>query len=157
MSYEDKPNFDQLIERLEALEAKELKVDDLPVKQLQDTLEQNWEPTAGQLLAPPEAVTEVGVYLNGWVAYDSVLYGGARFYKDPFGIVHLQGMVKNGTIGLSILTLPVDYRPKWQSLFDIQSNGALGRLDITPAGDVVCTTGNNAWVSLYGIHFRAEA
>lgn len=33
-------------------------------------------------------------------------------YKKEYGVVHIKGLVKSGTIGSPIFNLPVGYRPK---------------------------------------------
>ena len=65
-------------------------------------------------LAAPEAIHEVGV--PGEPAFQS-LWGNfghglttAGFYKDPFGIVHLEGAVVGDSTGL-VFILPAGYRP----------------------------------------------
>ena len=54
-------------------------------------------------------------------------YNDAEYYKDPFGIVHLRGLIKDGTttIDTVIATLPLKYRPENRELIDTISNGSL--------------------------------
>lgn len=98
-------------------------------------------------------------YQNSWAAYDSSLFYGARYYRDSDGFVHLEGLVKSGTIADSssgaIFTLPVNFRPVIRQLFVVVSNAAIGRCDIYTDGSVVATTGNNTWFQLSGISFKA--
>lgn len=91
--------------------------------------------------------------LNSWADYGGG-YNPAGYFKDSLGIVHLRGLVKDGTIGQAIFTLPAGYRPATGEVFVVISNAALGRADVIAAGNVVATTGNNAWFSLDGITFR---
>ena len=93
-------------------------------------------------------------FLNGWINYGSV-YNPAGYFREA-GIVYLRGLVKSGTIGLSVFTLPAGYRPEFRELFVATSNAALGRCDITVAGAVLASVGNNNWFSLDGITFRAS-
>jgi hypothetical protein len=112
---------------------------------------------------------EVGTFLqpafqNGWVNSD----GGtstAAFYKDPYGVVHLKGVVKSGTIGTTIFSLPAGYRPSSLLIFPVVSANALGKLVIsrdcsfgmcTPVQYVRANIGSNVWFSLDGISFRAD-
>lgn len=106
----------------------------------------------------PHVVGATGepVFQNSWANYDTASFKEARFWKDPMGIVHLEGLVKNGTIGTTIFTLPAGYRPSNGQLFVSISNGAIGRIDVAPTGNVVATTGNNAWITLSGITFKQE-
>lgn len=92
-------------------------------------------------------------FQNAWVDFGSpdTLAG---YHKDQFGWVHIKGKVKTGTIGLSIFTLPVGYRPLEDYRFAVTSNGAFGSVKISTSGTVVCDIGNNAYVELNGISFR---
>ena len=91
---------------------------------------------------------------NSWVNYGSG-FESAGFYKDPFGRVHLKGLVKTGTVGVAMFTLPSGYRPSATVLFSVHSNGAEGRVDINSSGAVIAVSpSNNAYVSLDGISFR---
>lgn len=92
-------------------------------------------------------------YANSWVDYGGT-HNSAGYYKDKAGNVHLQGMVKSGTIGQTIFTLPTGYRPAKTLVFTVPSNGAFGVLEVQTDGDVVATTGNNTYVSLEGVSFR---
>ena len=77
----------------------------------------------------------------------------AAFYKDPFGVVHLKGLVKTGS-GV-MFTLPTDYRPALLANFVITSNNSFGQIEVSSTGTVDLTTGSTVWASLAGISFRA--
>jgi hypothetical protein len=94
-------------------------------------------------------------FLNGWLNYGNG-YNPAGYFKDSMGMVHLRGLVKSGTMNAAIFNLPAGYRPAYRNLFVNQSNGAIGRPDVTTVGDVIPAAGSNAWFSLDGISFRAE-
>ena len=79
----------------------------------------------------------------------------ARYWKDFTGIVHLGGVVKLGTIGTTIFTLPAGYRPQYAMIYAVASNNAYGTLTVNPDGTVVASTGSNVYFSLSGITFRA--
>ncbi len=96
-------------------------------------------------------------YQNSWTTLDGAIYHAARYYKDTLGTVHLSGLVKDGTTGVPIFTLPAGYRPLKQLIYMVISNGAVGRLDILPTGAVQLVSGSNAYVTLEGITFRSEA
>ena len=98
-------------------------------------------------------------YKNGWVDYDTT-YGGAKYYKDALGLVHLQGLIKSGTTtsGTAFFTLPAGYRPGVRLIFPVTSNNAIARVDIQTNGDVTANAGvASNWVNLSNIVFRAEA
>jgi hypothetical protein len=87
---------------------------------------------------------------NAWVAFDTRT---AKYKKTEFGRVYLKGIVKSGTIGSAIFTLPVGYRPDETLTYAIVSNGAFGYVTINTDGTVICTLGSNVSVSLSGISF----
>jgi len=97
--------------------------------------------------------------LNTWVNYDAV-FQGVRYMKDALGFIHLQGLVKDGTVGagIAIFILPPGHRPLKTLLFPVATNpNTIGRVDITGAGSVEATAGSNTWLSLNGISFKADA
>lgn len=103
--------------------------------------------TAGE----PALAANWSLYAAGWQAIG--------FYKTTTGVVFLQGMMKKSvaiSAGEVLFTLPVGYRPLATCLFNVQSAGALGRVDVGPTGSVVVQAGSNVWLSLAGINFRAE-
>ena len=85
---------------------------------------------------------------NNWVNFGAA-HNTAAFYKDACGIVHIKGLVKDGTIGQTIFTLPVGYRPRGSEVVSSLSNAAIGRLDITSDGTVVAVAGNNAYFTIH--------
>ena len=84
-----------------------------PVYLLQDEPVQTTE-IVFQQVSQPEAFI-APTLLNSWVNFDVAINNSAGYYKDAFGIVHLRGLVKTGTVGLAIFALPVGYRPVKQS------------------------------------------
>ncbi|NEP89927.1 MAG: hypothetical protein F6K18_25610 [Okeania sp. SIO2C2] len=91
---------------------------------------------------------------NGWVNYGRG-YNSAGYFKDSLGIVHLKGLVKNGTAN-TIFTLPVGYRPAAQELHSVATSpNAMARVDILSNGTVQRISGSSTWISLDGITFRA--
>jgi hypothetical protein len=110
----------------------------------------------------PQAM-QAATLANDWSNYSSS-DSQLGYYKDPFGIVHLQGLVVEASANRSaITTLPAGYAPAKTAVFAIAcgtgtgSTVALGLLDINSAGvitpDPTCTTTN--YISLDGISFRA--
>ena len=102
---------------------------------------------------------------NGWAPYANS-YNPPSYFKDSMGIVHLRGMVRGGTLRNTIFTLPAGYRPINRELFLVASampsaaatNGSgFGRVDVANDGQIIAWEGNNDWLSLDGITFRAEA
>lgn len=112
-----------------------------------------------QSIETPAAVGGTGApaFENSWVNFDVTTNQGLRFWKDPMGLVHIEGLVKSGTIGATIFTLPAGYRPDKAHVFVVISNGAIGRCDVTATGQVVAMAGNNTYFSLSGINFKQES
>lgn len=75
-----------------------------------------------EMNALTKVITDEGMYklelLNGWTKYDQVNDRQLKVWKEPNGVVHLQGILK-GTEGITVPStscvvgrLPVQYRPK---------------------------------------------
>lgn len=92
--------------------------------------------------------------LNSWVNNGSG-WAAAGYYKDAFGFVHLKGLVKSGTVGAAIFTLPSGYRPAENETFAVQSNTAFGYCNVGSDGNVGASGGSNVNFSLSGIVFYA--
>lgn len=86
---------------------------------------------------------------NGWTHYTSP-YGDVR-YRKINGVVHIEGLMRNGTISTSLpaFTLPVGFRPKARILGVTFSNDNAVRLDIDTNGYVIPYNGSNAWYSVW--------
>ena len=110
-----------------------------------------------------------------WTNYGAG-YTTTAFYKDPFGVVHLKGLVKHGGEPFApnhiVFQLPEGYRPTTTHIFaTVGSTGdgwvvAPGRVDVAPSGFVtividcndttpsVCSANGRSYMSLDGISFR---
>lgn len=94
-------------------------------------------------------------YKNSWVDLGGG-YNTVAYMKDSLGFIHIKGLTKSGTIGTVIFTLPAGYRPLAKYNQICNSNASNGIIEIASTGDVTCTQGNNAYVSLEGITFKAD-
>lgn len=94
-------------------------------------------------------------FAGTWVNFDTV-YQGARYWRDSAGSVHVEGLVKSGTIGTTVFTLPAGYRPSKPLVFAADTNSGHGRVDVTDAGLVIAVSGGVTYFSLSGIHFKQE-
>lgn len=103
---------------------------------------------------PIQESWQVPTLLNGWIDYGDV-YNPTGYWKDSFGVVHLRGLVKSGTMNQNIFVLPSGYRPQYKEIQFSNSDNAYGRVDILTDGSVLPVVGNNLWISLDGITFRA--
>lgn len=92
---------------------------------------------------------------NSWVNYGAP-HASVGYKRDVHGLVHIKGLIKSGTLNSAIFTLPEGYRPSEQLVFNVISNGAIGRLDVFVNGDVKLVNGSNAWVSMDSISFYAN-
>jgi hypothetical protein len=92
-------------------------------------------------------------FQNSWVDF-GVSFAPAKYYKDPFGIVHLEGLIKNGASGSPAFTLPAGYRPSAEEIFTSFSNAGLASVNVNFAGQVI-PSGGTGYLSISGITFRA--
>jgi hypothetical protein len=82
------------------------------------------------------------------------------FYKDPFDVVHLTGLindkgVEGGSNSTLIFTLPPGYRPRKNLTFAVYRGNGTGELNIYPGGAVFFSTGSGE-ASLDGVTFRVS-
>lgn len=96
-------------------------------------------------------------FANSWVNYGEP-FNTAAYMKDAMGFVHIKGLIKNGTIGASAFTLPAGYRPSKAYMFASVANDLdrPGRVQVDNAGGVTIVWGNNGFVSLDNLIFKAE-
>lgn len=120
-------------------------------------LNSNFQGLANGTLFDPQEAWIAPTFTNSWVNYDSAIFNPAGYMKDTLGFVHLRGLVKSGTAGTAIFTLPAGYRPYRQELFASLQNNAIGRIDVTTAGVVTHSLGGNPFVQLDGLTFKAYA
>jgi len=94
-------------------------------------------------------------FQNGWQNYLTE-HNYAAYFKDSLGVIHLRGLVKNGSG--TIFTLPEGYRPPRRELFGVATYpDVMGRIDIFSDGQVYMVSGNSLWISLDGITFKAPS
>lgn len=92
---------------------------------------------------------------SGWTQFNPATYPPSGFYKRPDGLVAMRGFISAGTFGAAPFALPEGYRPKTRLLISTVSNLTLGRVDISPNGNVIPIQGSG-WFSLEGILFAAD-
>ncbi len=94
--------------------------------------------------------------LNSWVNFGSG-FSNAGYWKDSEGNVHLQGLIKSGTIGQIAFTLPAGYFPAdgLKHYFSTASNGSVAGVEVDASGNVTPQYGSNNYLSLEGIVFRS--
>jgi hypothetical protein len=118
--------------------------------------------SSGYVRTPTEATRLVGTPGNPSFesGYTNLGIGAsAGFFKDQFGIVHLQGDVNPPGFASTIFTLPAGYRPTHNGAagpqFLIVADGGTGVLDVRVDGQVRVLTSFNNNVSINGVTFRA--
>jgi hypothetical protein len=110
-------------------------------------------------LAPAENWHEVDspgepVFKNGWTNTGPATDVTAAFFKDPYGVVHLKGLIFGGTNGMPIFVLPDGYRPSKNVVQLVWRGSGSGKLNVLPDGTVQFQDGAAA-ASLDGVTFRA--
>jgi hypothetical protein len=117
----------------------------------------------GYVQTPTEATRLVGTpgnpaFAPGW-ANDFTQGTEAGFYKDQFGIVHLQGLLDPPGFSGTIFTLPPGYRPIHRGAtglrFAVPADATTGVVEVLFTGDVRAPNSFNNTLSLDGITFRA--
>ena len=110
--------------------------------------------------AAVEAWHEVGggptepAFQNGWANLGNANEVTAAFYKDPFGVVHLKGILSAGP-NSTIFTLPAGYLPSKNLIENVTRGGVAGMLVVLANGDVKFNTGSG-FTSLDGVTFRVD-
>lgn len=100
---------------------------------------------------------EAAVFQNSWVNFGTS-DAPASYYIDPWGVVHLKGTVKSGTLNTTIFTLPAGFRPQVREIFAVVCNGVFGAVDVSPTGAVAQNLGgSNVYLTISGITFRQFA
>jgi hypothetical protein len=106
--------------------------------------------------APPWIDVAAGIgFQNSWVNFGSP-FALAAYSCDAFGIVRLRGVVKAGTVGAVMFTLPAGFLPLSKLIFAADSNSAHGKVTIDSAGNVMLAAGSNVNASLSGISFATN-
>lgn len=101
---------------------------------------------------------------NSWQPWETVNPDGLGlsnpgYYRDPYGVVHLQGVITGGSIGTTIFTLPTGYRPNRYLIYPVitgstTANYTLGVVHVKQDGTVVFQFGGTSYVALDPIQFR---
>lgn len=94
--------------------------------------------------------------LNSW-ANNGAPSGNCYYYRDSSNVVHVQGLIKNGTLASPAFTLPAGFRPAGDQYFSCIANGAVAVAYVQAStGNVIPQSGSNVYFSLCGISFKAE-
>lgn len=94
--------------------------------------------------------------LNSWVNDSPSNRTTAGYWKDPTGVVHLQGYLSGGTFSagapVPVFTLPAGHRPVNGSSFAVATGGGAGVVLVSQGGDVLPLVGSG-YLALDGITF----
>jgi hypothetical protein len=114
---------------------------------------------SSKALAAPKVVGAQGApaYQNGWAPAQSGDDEGVSFYKDPWGIVHLQGNASHTpAVSTTIFTLPPGDRPAKNLFFAAYGNsGTAAYVLVATDGEVSETSVAQGYVGLSTVSFRA--
>jgi hypothetical protein len=105
---------------------------------------------------PTPIIIEDSDMLNNWVNFYSPDVEKVRYWKTPDNIIHIEGLLKDGTVGSPAFILPAGYRPPVERIISTTANSAFAQMTVKTDGNVRPHTGvNTPWFSLDGISFRA--
>jgi len=116
----------------------------------------------GFVRTPTEPLRLIGTpgnpsFENGFVNHG--LGASAGFFKDQFGVVHLQGDLNPPGSANRIFTLPAGYRPDNNGaqgpVFLVSADGGTAVVDVDHEGQVSLLNSASEHVSINGITFRA--
>jgi hypothetical protein len=99
-------------------------------------------------------VVQTPTLTNGWVNNGGTTQA-VGYWKDGSGAVHLQGIIKSGTVGAAAFTLPAGFTPAADQYFACVSNGVFGWAYVRADGTVIPQVGSNVYFSLSGMVFHA--
>jgi hypothetical protein len=111
-------------------------------------------------IAAPTAYHEVGAageppFQNSWGNENPTGESTAGFYIDPFGTVHLKGLVVGGVVGDTVFHLPPAYRPAKYTCVSTYMHGAAYVCIASNDGAVYPAAGGSGSLLLDGITFPA--
>jgi hypothetical protein len=100
--------------------------------------------------------TNQPAFENGWSSSLGAADEGLSFYKDSWGIVHLQGNAANVNASTTtIFNLPTGYRPAKDLYFAVYgSGGSAAYVQITSSGDVTVIGPAQNYVGLSNVTFK---
>jgi len=107
----------------------------------------------------PESLWLNLTLLNSWTNYDPAAFPPASIYIGLDGIVHVRGLIRNGTSGSQIALLGgggVGHTALAQAIWSGNSNNAYARTDIG-GNSMVSNVGSTAWWSLDNIIYLRES
>jgi hypothetical protein len=100
--------------------------------------------------------TNQPAFQNGWASPSGTSDEGLSFYKDAWGVVHLQGNAGNVNPSTStIFTLPTGYRPVKDLYFAVYgSGGSAAYVQVASSGNVTVIGPSENYVGLSNVTFK---
>lgn len=115
-----------------------------------------WFDGAYSPIAPVTAAAWVApTLINSWANLGSG-FETAEYLKDPFGFVHLKGVIVGGATGSIAFTLPAGFRPGATTLNAAGGSAVVVDVEIAPEGNVTPFFASGVNIGLSGITFLAE-
>ena len=98
-------------------------------------------------------------FVNGWIAHDPATWGPPRYWRDPYGFVWFQGIIKNGSMAgddYTMISLPTTHQQYLKSHVKAANNAVFGFISAIPgAGNGLHwksgSQGGNAWLSISSV------
>lgn len=78
------------------------------------------------------------------------------YWRDSSGIVRFRGVAKSGTVPSTLTTMGEGFRPAGKRRFPVVSNNVFGYISVTSAGVITVEAGNNTYIDIAAINYRAE-
>lgn len=91
-------------------------------------------------------------FQNSWINYAGQDNHNVSFWKDNFGVLHLEGQAKSGTLSSAMFTLPTGYVPSKTQYFLCYPSGNYVKVDMN--GTVTPYGSSNTLFVLDGITLR---
>jgi hypothetical protein len=93
---------------------------------------------------------------GGWSIY-SAIHTQPQYRRLPWGDWEIRGFLAGGSIPGTILTLPVEARPRYATNLPCLCNAGSARIEINSAGAVSVQAGDdNAFLSLDGVRWSTQ-
>jgi hypothetical protein len=136
-----------------------LGTDDDPIQGNFDQLKKQFPLSRKHMkIETPKNIGDAGqpAFQGTWVNEDPSTLTRARYWKDPMGLVHVEGTIQSGTINTTAFTLPEGYRPGVGTPpLPAATNTGYGEIRIAPTGEVLPVSGGTGYFG-FSVHFKQE-
>lgn len=108
------------------------------------------ESRAARIFVPSTGNWQNVIFNNGWADY-GIGWQDVQFCKDNSGFIHLRGVMTAGAPGVAF-TLPVGFRPMYESWCPLDTSGGISAIRISTNGDCAVELGSGATNSQVGLN-----